>query len=81
MKKLFNNPFSITIFTAVFLISLFILPEHILSGKFFWLGVLFITLFSLNMTCLVHTMMHRAKAAKAQGAGTIGIIATAIGFT
>ncbi len=81
MKKLFNTPFSIIVFTVVFIVSLFVLPEHIRTGQYFWLGVLFITLFSLNMTCIVKTMRERAKIAKAQGAGVVGIIATAVGFT
>ena len=81
MKKLFSDVASIVVFTVVFIASIFILPSHILSGPYFYLGVLFILLFSLNMTCLVKVMLQRAKVAKARGAGIMGIVATAVGFT
>jgi hypothetical protein len=80
MKKIFRSPFFIAVFTAVFLASLFIVPQHILTGEFFLLGVVFITLFSLNIACLVDVMRQRAKVARAKGSGIVGIVATAVGF-
>ncbi len=81
MRDLFNSLFSVIIFTLVFIVSLFVLPSHILSGTYFWLGVVFVLLFSLNMTCLANTMRMRANMARAKGAGAVGVMATAVGFT
>ncbi len=80
MKALFNDVVSVVVFTVAFLLALFILPSHILNGPYVYLGLVFIIVFSLNMTCLVKVMRHRANTAKAQGAGIFGIIGTALGF-
>ena len=81
MKKLFSDVPSIVVFTVAFLLGLFILPTHIRSGEYFYLGIIFVSLFALNMTCVVHTMRARAKVARASGAGVVGVVTTAVGFT
>ncbi len=88
IKKI-KKPYFIEIFRSnyckfVFLLSVvfisFLTPKKIFYGYYAVLGVLFIFVASLTLTCLVRTIKERVYSAKASGASLVSILSIIFGF-
>ncbi len=68
----------------IFLISLilvsFLIPKKIFYGFYSILGVVFILLTALTLTCLIRNVKEKISSAKSNGASVIGILSILFGF-
>jgi len=85
-----KNPYLLEIFKShyckfVLLIALigvyFLTPKKIFYGPYYTLlGILFIIMTSLTLTCFVRTIKDRVLSAKASGVSLLGILSIVFGF-
>lgn len=81
MVRLLKSPYCIGVFTLAFVATLLTLPKHIFTGWYFYLGIVFTTLFALSMTCIVHSLKEQVQIARANGAGMVSVLAAVVGFS
>ncbi len=80
--QIFQSHYCQFVFGASLILGYFIVPKKIFYGFYDTaLGIIFITVFALVITCLVRQTKERIKLAKTYSGAVIGIIATAIGLT
>jgi len=85
-----KKPYFLEIFKShyckfIFLIALigvyFLTPKKIFYGPYYTLlGILFIIMTSLTLTCFVRSIKDRVFSAKANGASLLGILSMVFGF-
>lgn len=74
-----SNYCKITFLISLVLIS-FLTPKKIFYGFYSILGILFIVLTSITVTCLLRNVKERISSAKTNGATFMGILSVIFGF-
>jgi energy-converting hydrogenase Eha subunit A len=78
--KVLESNYCKLVFLLSLILSYFLVPKHLVG--FWWnlIVIVFMLLFSLNMTCMVRNVKERIKEAKATTNSVIGLIASGLGI-
>ena len=68
------------VFAVVFALSYFLVPQKVFYRWYILLGVAFMTMFALTITCIVRNIKERVMLKRTSGGSIISIIAVAVGF-
>jgi len=78
--KVLESNYCKLVFLLSLILSYFLIPKHLVG--FWWnlIVIIFMLLFSLNMTCMVRNIKERIKEAKTTTNSVIGLIASGLGI-
>lgn len=77
---IFRSKYCIIIFILSAILGYILVPKKIFSGAWIIIGIIYIILFSLVITCIARTIKEKVVNAKNTGASLISIIASIFGI-
>jgi len=80
LTKFFKSDYCKVIFLASLILTYVFIPKKIFYSYYTIIGVAFIIIASLTITCFVKNIKEKVYAAKAQGASVVGIITILLGL-
>jgi len=81
LLKIFKSNYCKLVFLMALIVVYFLTPKKIFYGPYYTLlGILFIIITSLTLTCFVRSIKDRVFSAKANGASLLGILSIVLGF-
>lgn len=80
LLKIFKSNYCKVVFIFSLIGLFFLIPKKIFYGNYLIIGIIFIFLSSLLVTCLIRDIKERVHSAKAGGASFLGIIVIVVGL-
>lgn len=81
LKAIFKSNICKIVFILSLVIGYFLVPKHIFYSYFIILGIVYILLFALVMTCMIRIIKEKVINLKETGASIFSIISSLIGFS
>ncbi len=80
LYKVFESNYCKIVFALGLVISYLLIPKAVFESQYLYLAIIYMTLFSTILTCVIRTIKERIKQARMYEKSLIGIIASGIGL-
>ena len=80
LVKTLESHYCKIVFAAVFALSYFLVPQKIFYRWYTLLGIAFMAMFALTITCIVRNIKERVMLKRTSGGSILSMIAVAVGF-
>jgi hypothetical protein len=80
LVKIFRSHYCKIVFIISLILAYFLVPQSVFYSWYSLLGVLYMTVFALTLTCIVRNIKEKILLAKTYQSSIIGVLAAALGM-